>query len=245
MDRMIYIGMTGAKQSVEQQAAIANNLANVSTPGFRATINHFRSVPVVGGEMQTRASVIATTSGVDTRAGPLVQTGRPMDVAIMGEGWFAVSLPEGGEAYTRTGNLQVDAEGQVTTMDEHPLVGEGGPLVVPPGATVSVAADGSLSAQGEGASASVIVGRIKLVNPPINELVRGDDGLFYMIDGNGLPQAAPGVRLVSGSLEGSNVNPVEAMVDMISNARRYEMQMKTLQTANDNAQNANKLLGSG
>lgn len=244
MDRMIYIGMTGAKQSVEQQAVIANNLANVATPGFRATINHFRAVPVVGSELQTRTAVIATTSGVDTRAGPLLQTGRAMDVAISGEGWLAVSLPEGGEAYTRMGNLQVGAEGQITTMDARPVIGDGGPLVVPPGAVLTIAPDGSISAQGAGANAATTVGRIKLVNPPINELVRGDDGLFYMIDGNGPPQAAPNVRLVSGSLEGSNVNPIEAMVDMISNARRYEMQMKTLQTANDNEQQANKLLGS-
>lgn len=246
MDRMIYVGMTGAKQSMEQQAAIANNIANVSTPGFRAQINHFRAVPVVGEEMQTRAAVISATGGTDMRSGPLMQTGRALDVAIMGEGWLAVQLPEGGEGYTRVGNLQVGPEGQLTTMESRPLIGDGGPVVVPPGAQVMVGADGSINAgvPGEG-NGMTTVGRLKLVNPDIRDMLRRDDGLFHMADGNALPQAAPGVQIVSGALEGSNVNAVEAMVSMISNARRYEMQMKTLQTAEANAQQADKLLAAG
>ncbi len=244
MDRMIYIGMTGAKQSMEQQDAIANNIANVSTPGFRAQINHFRAVPVVGAELQTRAAVISATGGADMRTGPLMQTGRPMDVAIMGEGWLAVQLPEGGEAYTRVGNLQVGPEGQLTTMDARPLMGEGGPVVVPPGVQVTVGADGSISAGAGDANGNgmTTVGRLKLVNPDMRDMERRDDGLFHMADGNALPQAVAGVQLVTGALEGSNVNAVEAMVSMISNARRYEMQMKTLQTAEANAQHADKLL---
>lgn len=246
MDRMIYVGMTGAKQSMEQQAAIANNIANVSTPGFRAQINHFRAVPVVGAEMQTRAAVISATAGSDMRAGPLMQTGRPLDVAIMGEGWLAVQLPEGGEAYTRFGSLQVGPDGQITTMESRALIGDGGPVVVPPGAQVMVGADGSISAGVPGdAKGMSTVGRLKLVNPDMRDMLRRDDGLFYMADGNALPQAAPGVHIVSGALEGSNVNAVEAMVSMISNARRYEMQMKTLQTAEANAQQADKLLAVG
>lgn len=245
MDRMIYVGMTGAKQSMEQQAAIANNIANVSKPGFRAQINHFRAVPVVGEEMQTRAGVISATGGADMRTGPLMQTGRPLDVAIMGEGWLAVQLPEGGEAYTRVGNLQVGPEGQLTTMDSRPLMGDGGPVVVPPGVQVAVGADGSITAGADDGNGMTTVGRLKLVNPDIRDMERRDDGLFHMADGNALSQAVAGVQLVSGALEGSNVNAVEAMVSMISNARRYEMQMKTLQTAEANAQQADKLLAAG
>lgn len=245
MDRMIYVGMTGAKQSMEQQAAIANNIANVSTPGFRAQINHFRAVPVVGEEMQTRAAVISATGGADLRTGPLMQTGRPLDVAIMGEGWLAVQLPEGGEAYTRVGNLQIGPEGQLTTMESRPLMGDGGPVVVPPGVQVTVGADGTVSAGADDGNGMTTVGRLKLVNPDIRDMERRDDGLFHMADGNALPQAVAGVQLVSGALEGSNVNAVEAMVSMISNARRYEMQMKTLQTAEANAQQADKLLAAG
>jgi flagellar basal-body rod protein FlgF len=247
MDRMIYVGMTGAKQAMEQQAAVANNMANVSTPGFRAQINSYRAVPVVGDEMATRAMVVATTPGADLRAGPLMQTGRPLDVALRGDGWLTVQTPDGGEAYTRVGNLQVGADGQLMTMGSLPVLGDAGPLVVPPGASLVVSDDGMVSALGAGdpAVGGAEVGRLKLVNPAATALVRGDDGLFRMQAGMAAAPADPGVRLLSGALEGSNVNAVEAMVDMIANARRFEMQMKTLQTAESNDQQANKLLGNG
>jgi flagellar basal-body rod protein FlgF len=247
MDRMIYIGMGGAKQAMEQQASVANNMANVSTPGFRAQINNYRAVPVTGDEMATRAMVVATTPGADMRSGPLMQTGRSLDVAVRGDGWLAVQTPNGGEAYTRVGNLQVGAEGQLMTMDSLPLLGDAGPVVVPPGSSLTVAADGVITALGAGdpAVGASEVGRLKLVNPAAGDLVRGDDGLFRMRAGVAAPQADPGVRLLSGTLEGSNVNAVEAMVDMIANARRFEMQMKTLQTAESNDQQANKLLAHG
>lgn len=247
MDRMIYVGMTGAKQAMEQQAAVANNMANVSTPGFRAQINNYRAVPVVGDEMATRAMVVATTPGADMRSGPLMQTGRALDIAIRGDGWLTVQTPDGGEAYTRVGNLQVGADGQLMTMDARPVLGESGPMVVPPGSSLVVADDGVVTALGAGdpAVGAAEVGRLKLVNPAVDELVRGEDGLFRMQAGTAAPQADPGVRLLSGTLEGSNVNAVEAMVDMIANARRFEMQMKTLQTAESNDQQANKLLGNG
>ncbi|MDP2255274.1 MAG: flagellar basal body rod protein FlgF [Polaromonas sp.] len=246
MDRMIYVGMSGAKQAMEQQASVANNMANVSTPGFRAQINNFRAVPVVGDEAATRAMVVATTPGADMRAGPLMQTGRALDVAIRGEGWLTVQMPDGSEAYTRVGNLQVGADGQLMTMDARPLVGDAGPLVVPPGSSLVVADDGIVTALGAGdpAVGAAEVGRLKLVNPLATELVRGDDGLFRMQPGAAAPQADPQVRLLAGAIEGSNVNPVEVMVSMIANARRFEMQMKTLQTAESNDQQANKLLSS-
>lgn len=244
MDRMIYIGMSGAKQVMEQQASVASNMANVSTPGFRAQINNFRAVPVVGDEAATRAMVVASTPGADMRSGPLMQTGRALDVAIRGDGWLTVQMPNGSEAYTRAGNLQVGADGQLLTMDSRPVLGDAGPLVVPPGSSLVVASDGVVTALGAGdpAVGAAEVGRLKLVNPATTDLVRGDDGLFRMQAGADAPQADPNVRLLAGTLEGSNVNPVEAMVDMIANARRFEMQMKTLQTAENNEQQANKLL---
>jgi flagellar basal-body rod protein FlgF len=246
MDRMIYIGLGGAKQALDQQASVANNMANVSTPGFRAQINSFRAVPVVGEEMATRAMVVATTPGADMSAGPLTQTGRALDVAVRGDGWLTVQMPDGSEAYTRLGSLQVGAEGQITTMDSRPVMGDAGPLVVPPGSSLVVGGDGVITAIGAGdpAVGAAEVGRLKLVNPANADLVRGDDGLFRMQAGRPAPQADPGVRLQTGALEGSNVNPVEVMVQMISNARRFEMQMKTVQTAESNEQAANKLLSS-
>ena len=244
MDRMIYIGMAGAKQALEQQASVANNMANVSTPGFRAQINSFRAIPVVGEELPTRTFVTAITPGADMSAGPLMPTGRPLDVAIRGDGWFTVTAPDGSEAFTRVGNLQVGADGQLQTMAGRPLMGDGGALVVPPDSAVSVTDSGQVIAQaaGNGATGGVELGRLKLVNPPAADMERGEDGLFRVRAGAAAPQADPAVTVRSGVLEGSNVNPVEAMVAMISNARRFEMQMKTLQTAETNDQTANKLL---
>lgn len=246
MDRMIYVGMSGARQALEQQAAVANNMANASTPGFRAQLNSFRAVPVVGPEAVTRTMVVTSTPGSDMRQGPLTETGRALDVAVRGEGWLTVQTPDGGEAYTRVGNLQVGADGQLLTLDARPVIGESGALTVPPGASVLITPDGQVSAQGAGESTGgASVGRLKLVNPPAADLVRGDDGLFRLRQGAAPAQADEAVTLVSGALEGSNVNPVEAMVEMIANARRFEMQMKTVQTAESNDQQANKLLGSG
>jgi len=246
MDRMIYIGMVGAKQAMEQQASVANNMANVSTNGFRAQINQYLAAPVVGNELPTRTMVMASTPAADLRSGPLVPTGRAMDVAVRGDGWLTVKMPDGSEAFTRVGNLQVGADGQLQTMDARPLVGDGGPLVVPPGSALTITNDGLVSAlvAGDAAGGGAEVGRLKLVNPAATDLVRGEDGLFRMRPGAAAAPADPNVRLRTGVLEGSNVNPVEAMVAMISNARRFEMQMKTLQTAESNDQQANKLLSS-
>jgi len=246
VDRMLYVAMSGAKQAMEQQASVANNMANVSTPGFRAQVNAFRAVPVVGEEAQTRAFVVATTPGADFSTGPITETGRELDVAVKGDGWLVVQTATG-EAYTRVGNLQVAADGQLTTMGGRPVVGENGALVVPPGATATVGSTGVIAARGAGDPAVGVaeVGRLKLVNPPSTDLVRGDDGLFRMREGLQPAPADPAVTVMSGVFEGSNVNPVEAMVAMIANARSFEMQMKSITTADTNAQSANKLLAYG
>lgn len=247
MDRMLYVAMSGAKQAMEQQASVANNMANISTPGFRAQVNSFRAVPVVGEEAATRAFVAAITPGADFSQGPLTETGRALDVAVRGDGWLVVQTPDGGEAYTRVGNLQVGADGQLLTMGARPLVGEGGALVVPPGSTVQIAANGAITARGAGDPLVGVaeVGRLKLVNPPTTDLVRGDDGLFRMREGLPPAEADAAVTVASGVVEGSNVNAVEAMVSMIAQARSFEMQMKSMQTADTNAQSANKLLAYG
>ena len=248
MDRMLYVAMSGAKQVMEQQAAVANNMANVSTPGFRAQIANFRAVPVVGQEAPTRAFVAATTPGADFTHGPLTETGRALDVAVSGQGWLVVQTPDGGEAYTRVGNLQIGADGQLTTMGGRPVMGDNGALTVPPGSTVSIASNGLVGAR-DAASTTLTgiaeVGRLKLVNPPDAELERGEDGLFRMRAGQPPAEADETVTLVSGVVEGSNVNPVEAMVAMIANARSFEMQMKSMRSADENAQSANKLLAYG
>lgn len=245
MDRILYTAMSGARQSMEQQAVVSHNLSNVDTAGFRAQLHAMRAVPVQGaGVLPTRVSVAASTPGADFTAGPVNQTGRALDVAIDGEGWLAVQAQDGGEAYTRRGDLQVDGNGLLTSVGR-PVMGEGGPIQVPLGAQVSIGADGTISTigAGEDPDALVPVGRLKLVTPPQGELVRGDDGLFRPVAG--VPAALPideNVRLASGALEGSNVSAVDAMVSMIDVARRYEMQTKVISTADENAQRANSLL---
>ncbi|MCE8002381.1 flagellar basal body rod protein FlgF [Billgrantia ethanolica] len=247
MDRILYTAMSGAKQTMDQQAVVSHNLANVSTSGFRAQLHAMRAVPVQGeAALPTRVSVAATTPGSDFSPGPITHTGRELDVALGANSWLAVQANDGTEAYTRRGDLQVDGDGLVTIVGR-PVIGEGGPLIVPLGSSVTIGADGTLSAigEGEGPEALVDVGRLKLVTPE-QALQRGDDGLFRMpINAEGdVPalEADDEARLASGALEGSNVSAVEAMVAMIDVARRYEMQMKVISTADENAQRANNLL---
>lgn len=247
MDRILYTGMSGAKQSLDQQAVVNHNLSNVSTTGFRAQLHAMRAVPVQGDGLPTRASVTASTPGSDFSAGPISTTGRELDVAIEGRGWLAVQAEDGSEAYTRRGDLQVDGNGLVMNVGR-PVIGEDGPLVVPLGSQLSIGADGTISAigPGEDPSALVPVGRLKLVNPGDDTLVRGDDGLFRMPpnEEGEIPTLAANedVRIVSGALEGSNVSAIESMVAMIDTARRYDMQMKVISSADENAQRATSLL---
>lgn len=243
MDRLIYTAMTGAKHAFLQQAGVAQNLANVSTIGYRAMEHKFRAVPVIGEGMPTRAFVVDASVADVFEQGPLMATGRPLDVAVKGAGWIAVQGPDGNEAYTRAGNLQISANGQLQTASGLPVLGEGGPITLPPDNSITIAPDGTVSSVPLfGAPNNVnAVGRIKLVNPPENQLVRGADGLFRQK--SGLPaDADPAVRLATESLEGSNVNSVDAMVNMISVARQFEMQIKMLQTADSDARAATQIL---
>ncbi|HEY1611599.1 MAG TPA: flagellar basal-body rod protein FlgF [Paraburkholderia sp.] len=247
MDRLIYTAMTGASQALEQQAVVANNLANTSTTGFRAQLSNFRAVPMSFGEGvnddTTRTFVLSATPGSDMTPGAISRTGNPLDVAIQGSGFIAVQTADGNEAYTRAGNLQVDANGQLMTANGDQVIGGGGPIAVPPGSQVTIAADGTVSAIAPGSppDAIAVIDQIKFVNPPAGSLTRGDDGLFRTADGNPA-DADQTVRVATESIEGSNVNPVAAMVDMITNARQFQMQTKLLQDADQNDQSANALL---
>lgn len=248
MDRILYTAMSGAKQSLDQQAVVNNNLANASTAGFRAQLHAMRAVPVQGDGLQpTRTSVVASTPGSDFSHGAIEATGRDLDVALQDESWLAVLGDDGGEAYTRRGDLQVDSTGMITSAGR-PVMGDGGPMVVPLGSSLSVGADGTISAIGPGDQPDTLVevGRLKMVTPGEGGLLRGTDGLFRAplnAEGEQAPLGRDeNARLVSGALEGSNVSPVEAMVSMINSARRYEMQLKVVDDANTNAQQADKLL---
>jgi flagellar basal-body rod protein FlgF len=243
MDRMIYLAMSGAKQALGQQTTVAHNLANLTTTGFRAETSVFRAVPVVGQGAQTRAFVVDSTPGADFTPGIIQNTGRDLDIAVQGKGWLAVQAADGSEAYTRNGSLQLNANGVLQTRNGNAVLGDGGPISIPNDTLVTVAGDGTVSTvpTGNRPSANSTVARIKLVNPPENTLERGSDGLFRVRGGVPAPADA-NVRLASGALETSNVNAVDAMVNMIALARGFDMQMKMLQNAETNARQAAQLL---
>lgn len=243
MDRLIYTAMTGAKHVFMQQAGTANNLANASTVGFKAQEHRFRAVPVLGEGMPTRAFTVDASVSDVFDEGPLMFTGRQLDVAVQGRGWLAVQLPDGSEAYTRAGSLDVDVTGLLQTKTGYTVVGDGGPINVPPDNRVEIAPDGTVSVVPSYGTPnnSNAIGRLKLVNPPEGDLVRGADGLFRLRNGQPAP-ADERVRVASGTLEGSNVNVTDAMVNLISLSRQFEMQIKLLQTADTNAQRADQLL---
>ena len=243
MDRLIYTAMTGAKHVFMQQAGTANNLANASTIGFKAQEHRFRAVPVLGEGMPTRAFVVDASVSDVMDQGPLMFTGRNLDVAVGGKGWIAVQLPDGSEAYTRGGSLDVDVTGLLQTKSGYTVAGDGGPINIPPDNNIEIAPDGTVSVVPSFGTPnnSNAIGRVKLVNPPDSDLVRGADGLFRLRAG-GVAPTDETVKLASGTLEGSNVNVTDAMVNLISLSRQFEMQIKMMQTADTNAQRADQLL---
>ncbi len=240
MDRMIYIAMTGARQVMEQQATVSNNLANVNTTGFRAQVDAFRAVPVQGPSLPTRAYVLDATTGADFAQGAIRETGNPTDVALRGPGWIAMQAADGSEVYTRNGELRVTNAGLLTGQGGLAVAGDNGPISLPPDGRVVISDDGTVSSR-DVRGISTIVGRIRLVNPPADQLQRGDDGFFSVRD-NQPAQADASVRLIAGSLEGSNVNAVDAMVNMISLSRAFELQMSLLKNAESNEAKASQIL---
>lgn len=243
MDKLIYTAMSGASQTLGQQGAVAHNLANATSNGFRTEMHRLRAVPVRSEALPTRAFTVDASVATDFRPGVLQHTGRSFDVAVEGKGWLAVQMPDGSEAYTRNGSLELSPNGVLQTRTGLPVVGDGGPVTIPPDDDILIGKDGSISAiPTTGAVNTVnVVARLKLVNPPEAELVRGADGLFRLAAGGVAPQDEL-VQVAGGYLEGSNVNVVDQMVAMISLARQFEMQTKMLQTAEANDQAATRLL---
>ena len=234
MDKFLYISMTGAKEALDAQRLRANNLANVSTSGFKADFHQYRTMAVFGDHFPSRAYAMSERPGTDKSEGVNMETARDLDLAIKGKGWFAVQMPDGSEAYTRAGDLKRDVTGAVTTGTGLPVLGDGGPVVLPEYDKLVVGVDGTLSITGLGEDALSLtqIARIKLVNPDENELVKGEDGLFRL-KGGGELQSDPEVQVINGMLEGSNVNPVNEMTSIISHARLYEMNVKMMQAAKE------------
>jgi len=247
MDRYIYTAMTGASQTTSRLAAVSHNLANIASTGYRAEEHRFRAVPVQShnspAALPTRVFAVDASTHSDFSAGPMQYTGRQLDVAVQGEGWIALAMPDGSEAYTRNGSLELSTEGVLQTRTGIPVQGDGGPISIPPDQKITVGKDGTVSVIPETGAQNTVnsIGRIKLVNPDPADLVRGADGLFRIKTGEPAT-LSENSQLVSGYLEGSNVNAVDQMVTMISLSRQFEMQMQMLQRASQNDQSATQVI---
>lgn len=236
MDKMLYVAMTGAQNNTLGLRAHANNLANVSTSGFRRDFEQARAMPLFGETFPARVFAMSERPATDFRPGSLQETGRDLDVAIGGQGWIAVQAPDGGEAYVRTASLNIDALGILRTGNGLPVMGNAGPIAVPPEQKVEIGQDGTISIRALGENPNVLaeVDRIKLVNPDPKSLEKGTDGLIR-VRGQAAAEPDATVQLTSGFLEASNVNAVEEMTAILSLSRQFELSVKMMRTAEDNS----------
>jgi flagellar basal-body rod protein FlgF len=240
---MLFVSMDGARQTLLAQGNNSNNLANLSTTGFQADLVASEDIQVEGPGLKSRVHSQLSTVGFDPTPGRIVSTGRELDVAIVGPGWLAVQAFNGDEAYTRAGDLSVSAGGVLINGQGHPVLGDGGPISVPPSDAIEIARDGTVSVAPAGGSGSevVTVGRIKLVSPTPFDMEKGPDGLMRMKDETqAQPDAA--VLLQAGALERSNVNAVESLVNMIELSRLFETQVRMMKVADENAATTSAML---
>jgi len=243
MDKFAYIAMSGAKETMLAQAQVAQNLANANTTGFRADYSRQRTMPVIGDGFDSRVFALTDQPGYRFEQGPLITTDNPLDVAIEGNGWFVVQGPDGKEALTRNGSFNISSSGMLETNNGLPVVGDNGPLILPPIESVEIGIDGTVSARPLGApeNAIQVIGRLKLVNPNSSELKKTDTGLFVRKDGADAISDAS-IKVHSGIVEGSNVNTVEELTHMIELSRRFEVQIKMLSDAAENDKALDRLL---
>lgn len=245
MDKVLYIAMTGAKHNMLAQTNHSNNLANASTAGFKADFAQARSMPVFYGDGHpTRAYALTESPATDFTQGPLIQTGRDLDIAIENNGFIAVQAPDGTEAYTRAGSLHVDSVGILRTGNNLPVIGNGGPIAIPAAEKIEIGSDGTISVIPLGARADELaqVDRIRLVNPPLESVKKSEDGLIRGINPEVEIPPDGAVRVTTGFIEGSNVNAVNEMTSIMSLSRQYEMQVKILQTAKEMSESSSRLL---
>ena len=235
MDKYLYLAMNGAAQAMLAQQNNANNLANISTVGFKATLDHFRSEPLTGSGWEDRVYASDHPAGADFRPGAIMSTGRDLDIAVNGDGWFAVQASDGSMAYSRRGDFRIDPTGLLLNGANQIVLGEGGPITIPEFESLVIGRDGTISIRALGQSANTLVSveRLRLVNPDLAQMYRGEDGLFRTRDGLDAPPDAA-VTVTAGALEASNVNAVDAMARMIDYARYYEHQVKLMKLASEN-----------
>ncbi len=244
MDPILYNAAVGGRENFKRQEVIANNLANVNTPGFKGDLFQAQTMYVQnanGGAGQ--AFTAQLPNGNDFAPGPIVSTGRNLDVAIDGKGWLAVRDNAGTESYTRAGSLRLGPNGQLLTSSGKPVIGNGGPISIPPAKSIDIGTDGTISIvpQGGDAKSTTVVDRLKLVTLDDKNITKNAEGLFQLKDGSTAP-ADNQVKLVSGALEGSNVQAVDQMVAMINSGRDFETHMNLLSTVGENAQRLAQVL---
>jgi len=244
MDKGVFIAMTTGQQNMDAMAIRSNNLANANTAGFNSDFAQARSMGVYYGDgHMTRSYALTESPGTNLARGSLIETGRDLDVAIEGDGWIAVQAEDGTEAYTRAGNLKVDPLGQLLSGNNLPILGNGGPIAIPPADKISIGADGTITIIPQGQQATVLttVDRIRLVKPDETQLYKGADGLLRKKDGE--PEAADAsLRLQSGFLESSNINAVDELVSIMELSRQFEMNVKLMQTFQENSAASARLL---
>lgn len=242
MDRMLYTAMTGATELLHAQTVTSNNLANASTTGFKKDLAMMLHQPI-RREDDSRHYAVTTTTAQDFSSGNLIHTNSELDVAVDGEGWIAVVGESGEPGYTRSGSFYVGGEGLLRNYDGQVVLGNDGPISIPPHSRVEIGADGTINVFGTGEfeGDAAQIDRIMLVNPKAAEMKKGVDGLFRMKDGSEAEPEAD-VHLLTGTLEGSNVSAIEAMTEMIQISRQYEMQVKMMKAANDLSQRSSSIM---
>ncbi len=234
MDRLIYTSLTAMRGAMARQTAIANNLANANTPGFRADLAEAQSLWLDGQKLDTRVYASEEVQAADMTAGTVTGTGRDLDIALSGDAMLAVQAENGEIGYTRRGDLMLSASGLLTTGDGRPVQASQGPLTLPPSDGVNIDEQGRvwIVPLGGDPTQPQEIDRLQLVSPAGSDIVKGVDGLFRVRDGGTLP-ADPDARLITRSLESSNVSATQALVEMIEASRSWDTQLKMLDDARD------------
>lgn len=246
MDKMLFIAMNGAKQAMQAQTNIGHNLANANTVGFKSHFNIYNNWHVEGPGYPTRVYNQQVGDEANLQQGSFTTTSRDLDVAVeQHEGWIAVQDANGNEAYTKAGDFRLDENGFLTTGAGFSVIGNAGPVVIPPSQKMEIGVDGSISIipVGQAADSMAITDRIKLVKLDPEDIEKNADGLMQRKDGINAPVAAD-ITLASGVLENSNVNPVSELIELIQNARQFEANVKVMTTAQENDEASSKLLRS-
>jgi len=243
MDKALFVGMGGQKNSLDQMAILSNNLANINTPGFRADYEVMKSHHINGQSdgMETRVLASVGKSYTDFAKGPVFRTERDLDLAIVDKGMFAIQSKTGKEGYTRAGNFNLTPDGFLTTASGEMVMGKTGVIKLPPAERVKIGQDGTVSVKPMGEIDYVTIGQLKLVNPDLQQLEKGHDGLFYMPEGSRV-ESDQIVTVDAGALEGSNVNAVETLVHLIDISRQYETHTNLIKSLSEQASHSNKLL---